>query len=49
MSKAPIVYKSTHRIKFSELDPYNHVNTGNYATFSPITGWRVCVTMPAGI
>jgi len=33
MSKAPIVYKSTHRIKFSELDPYGHVSTGNYATF----------------
>ncbi|HVD23954.1 MAG TPA: acyl-CoA thioesterase [Lapillicoccus sp.] len=33
MSKAPIVYKSTHRIKFSELDPYDHVNTGNYATY----------------
>src|SRR6266566_1958887 len=33
MPKAPIVYKSTHRIKFSELDPYNHVSTGNYATF----------------
>jgi acyl-CoA thioester hydrolase len=33
MSKAPIVYKTTHRIRFSELDPYNHVNTGNYATY----------------
>ena len=33
MSKAPIVYTNTHRIKFSELDPYNHVSTGNYATF----------------
>jgi acyl-CoA thioester hydrolase len=33
MSKAPIVYKSTHRIKFSELDPYNHVGTGQYATY----------------
>src|SRR6266699_5876994 len=33
MPKAPIVYKSTHRIKFSELDPYDHVNTGNYATY----------------
>ena len=33
MPKAPIVYKSTHRIKFSELDPYNHLNTGNYATY----------------
>src|SRR6476469_7651450 len=33
MPKAPIVYKSTHRIRFSELDPYGHVNTGNYATY----------------
>jgi acyl-CoA thioester hydrolase len=33
MPKAPIVYKSTHRIRFSELDPYNHVSTGEYATY----------------
>ena len=33
MSKAPIVYKSTHRIQFSDLDPYNHVSTGKYATY----------------
>jgi acyl-CoA thioester hydrolase len=33
MSPTPIVFKSTHRIKFSELDPYNHVSTGNYATY----------------
>jgi len=33
MSKVPIVYKSTHRVKFSELDPYNHVSTGEYATY----------------
>jgi acyl-CoA thioester hydrolase len=33
VSKAPIVYKTTHRIRFSELDPYNHVNTGHYATY----------------
>jgi acyl-CoA thioester hydrolase len=32
MSKAPVVYKSTHRIRFSELDPYNHVSTGKYAS-----------------
>jgi len=31
---SPIVYKTTHRVKFSELDPYNHVSTGNYATTS---------------
>ena len=33
MSKTPIVFKTTHRIKFSELDPYNHVSTGRYATY----------------
>jgi acyl-CoA thioester hydrolase len=33
MSKAPIVYTSTHRVKFSELDPYDHVSTGRYATY----------------
>jgi acyl-CoA thioester hydrolase len=32
MSDTPIVYRSTHRIRFSELDPYNHVSTGRYAT-----------------
>lgn len=30
---APIVFTTTHRIKFSELDPYNHVGTGTYATY----------------
>lgn len=33
MSNAPIVYRTHHRIRFSELDPYNHVNTGHYATY----------------
>lgn len=33
MSNAAIVYKTTHKIRFSELDPYNHVSTGNYATY----------------
>jgi len=33
MKKAPIVFRTTHRIKFSELDPYNHVGTGRYATY----------------
>jgi hypothetical protein len=26
-------YRSTHCIKFSELDPYDHVRTGTYATY----------------
>lgn len=33
MSRPAIIYKTTHRIRFSELDPYNHVSTGNYATY----------------
>jgi acyl-CoA thioester hydrolase len=33
MSRAPIVYESKHRIRFSDLDPYKHVSTGNYATY----------------
>ena len=33
MARAPIVFKSTHRIQFSDLDPYDHVGTGRYATY----------------
>jgi acyl-CoA thioester hydrolase len=33
MEKVAVVFKTTHRIKFSELDPYNHVGTGRYATY----------------
>ena len=33
MANAPIGYRTSHRIKFSELDPYNHVGTGRYATY----------------
>jgi acyl-CoA thioester hydrolase len=29
----PIVFKSTHRIRFSDLDPYNHVSTAKYAAY----------------
>jgi acyl-CoA thioester hydrolase len=29
----PIVFKSTHRIRFSDLDLYNHVSTAKYATY----------------
>jgi len=32
MSK-PIVYETSHRILFSDLDPYDHVSTANYATY----------------
>ncbi len=30
---APIVYRTSHRIRFSDLDPYDHVSTANYATY----------------
>ncbi len=33
MSKTPLVYKSTHRIKFSELDPYDHMHTSVYSSY----------------
>ena len=32
MTKKPIVFTTTHRVRFSELDPYNHVSTGRFAT-----------------
>jgi len=33
MAKVPVVFKTTHRIRFSDLDPYNHVSTAKYATY----------------
>lgn len=33
MAKTPVVYKSTYRIKFSDLDPYNHVRTAVYSAY----------------
>jgi acyl-CoA thioester hydrolase len=33
MTTTPIVFKTTHRITFSDLDPYNHMTTGKYATY----------------
>ena len=33
MARTPIVYETTHRIAFSELDPFQHVSTGNYARY----------------
>ena len=29
----PITFKTTHGIKFSDLDPFNHMTTGRYATY----------------
>jgi acyl-CoA thioester hydrolase len=45
-SDNPIVFKSTHRIRFSELDPYDHVGTGAYATYyvdHRMQGLRDCI------
>jgi len=33
MSPAPIVFKTTHRIKFSQLDPYHHMSTEHYGAY----------------
>jgi len=33
MPTTPIVFKTTHRIRFSDLDPYNHMTTGKYTTY----------------
>jgi acyl-CoA thioester hydrolase len=33
MSDAPIVFSTTHRIKFSDLDPYDHMRTAAYAAY----------------
>ena len=33
MPPAPVVFKTKHRIRFSDLDPYNHMSTANYATY----------------
>lgn len=33
MANVPVVFRTTHRIKFSELDPYNHLRTAVYAGY----------------
>jgi acyl-CoA thioester hydrolase len=33
MTMTPLVFTTTHRVRFSELDPYNHVGTGRFATY----------------
>lgn len=33
MSRRPIVYRTSHRINFSDLDPYNHLRTAQYAAY----------------
>jgi acyl-CoA thioester hydrolase len=50
MTKKPLVFTTTHKVQFSELDPYNHVGTGRFATYfvdhrmqglSHYVGWDV--------
>ena len=31
MPRTPLVFTTTHRIQYSDLDPYQHVSTGRYA------------------
>jgi acyl-CoA thioester hydrolase len=33
MSQTPVIYKSMHRIKFSDLDPYQHMRTAMYPAY----------------
>ena len=33
MSRTPIVYRSAHRVQFSDLDPFDHMSTDRYATY----------------
>jgi acyl-CoA thioester hydrolase len=33
MLRTPVLYKSRHRIKFSDLDPYHHVRTALYSAY----------------
>jgi acyl-CoA thioester hydrolase len=33
MSRTPAIYQSTHRINFSDLDPYKHMRTAMYSAY----------------
>ena len=33
MPGPPVVYRTTHRINFSDLDPYNHLRTALYSAY----------------
>ena len=33
MSQAPTIYRTVHRIHFSDLDPYNHLRTALYPAY----------------
>ena len=33
MPQRPVVYKTAHRVNFSDLDPYNHLRTALYSAY----------------
>ncbi len=33
ISNKPVVFKTTHRVKFSDLDPYDHMRTAAYSAY----------------
>ena len=33
MPRTPVVFTTTHRVTFSDLDPYNHLGTAAYARY----------------
>jgi acyl-CoA thioester hydrolase len=33
MTQTPVIFRSTHRVNFSELDPYNHLHTAAYSGY----------------
>jgi acyl-CoA thioester hydrolase len=33
MAKNPVIFETIHRVKFSDLDPYNHLRTAAYAGY----------------
>jgi acyl-CoA thioester hydrolase len=33
MTRTPVIFKTTHRVKFSDLDPYNHMRTALYSAY----------------
>lgn len=33
MTRPPLVFRTSHRVQYSDLDPYHHVGTAQYATY----------------
>lgn len=42
MALTPIVFKTTHRIRFSDLNLYSHMTTGQYGTTYVTSPGRRC-------